>query len=467
VELAEVLSGDAGLVGVRWLLGRHPRYVLRRELAKMLGDPRVLGSCRLRRAKFKPERKLTAYYEIDLRDPRGKLGRRRPIAVTWAVEGRERRLRPGSAGAELEAEVAARGLATPFRTLEATVPDWGMHVVVSPVDIRYPHLARLSDPNFVARVVDAAGCRVTPIRYRPGQRHVLRYDLERPDGSRETVFAKLYEDGRGERTCEVARRVADWFATNGRGGGAVRPLSYLGDSRTVLYPALAGEPLSQLLGRRDRNGAQQLWRAGSLLRTLHRAPLELAGQQDPYELAGEVSAVARATEHVQVLKPGAAQRIAAILDRAQELNDRIPRERQALVHGDCKLDHLWPAPEGLTLIDFDRSGIGDPALDVGKLLADLGWWHLIADRPGLRQARDDLLDGYGAEPWSPRVRRAHVYEAVLLVKIAARRVALFDRRWPMLTETLIARGERTLAAVERECRARGASGSRRFARVTA
>jgi Ser/Thr protein kinase RdoA (MazF antagonist) len=460
-----VLSGDAGLVGIRWLLGPSPRHVLRRELATMLGDPRLLGPCRLRRVKFKPGRKVTAYYEAALRDPLGRPRGSRPIAVTWTADGGVQQRPPKPAGSELEAEIAGRGLAAPFRTLEATVSGWGMHVLVSPVDTRFPHLARLSDPKFVARAVRGAGCRVTPIRYRPGQRHVLRYDLERPDGSRETIFAKLYEDGRGERTCEVARRVADWLATNGSGAAAVRPISYLGDSRTVLYPALAGGPLSQLLGRRYGNGAEQLRRAGSLLRTLHSAPLEVAGQRDPYELAGEVSAVARATEHVQMLMPGAAQRIAAILDRARELNDRLPRERQTLVHGDCKLDHLWPAREGLTLIDLDRSGIGDPALDIGKLLADLGWWHLIADRPGLTQAREDLLDGYGAVASSPRVRRARVYEAVLLVKIAARRVALFDRRWPMLTETLIARGERTLADVERECGAGGASGSRRPTRL--
>jgi hypothetical protein len=295
---------------------------------------------------------------------------------------------------------------------------------------------------------------VTPIRYRPGQRHVLRYDLERLDGSREAIFAKLYEDGRGERSCQVATRVADWLATN-TGGAAVRPLAYLADSRTVLYPGLAGAPLSQVLAPRD-GGAEQLRRAGSLLQALHRAPLALAGQQDPYELAEEVKAVTHASEHVQVLLPGAAPRIAAILDRAQELYDRLPEEQHALVHGDFKLDHLWPGPAGLTLIDLDRCRVADPALDVGKLLADLGWWHLMTRRAAPRRARDCFLDGYGAVPSTARVRRARVYEAILLVKVAARRVALFDGRWHALAEALIAHGERTLALVERECHSRRA-----------
>jgi Phosphotransferase enzyme family len=467
VELADVLSGDAGLAGVRWLLLEPaPRRVLRHELATMLGDAHVLGPCRLRRAKFKPGRRLTAYYEADLRDPRGRALARRPIAATWTAEGAERRWPPVPEGAELAAEAAGRGLATPFCALQTVVPDWSMHVLVSPLDVRFPHLMRLSDPSFLPGVVHGAGCRVTPIRYRPGQRHVLRYDFERRGGSREAIYAKLYEDERGERIFEVATGVADWLAINGAGFAAVRPVAYLADSRAVLYPALAGAPLSLRLMRRGGDRAKRLRQAGALLRTLHHAPLALAARQDPHELAAEVRAVARAGEHIYMLQPRAASRIAAILERAQEVHDRLPHERATLVHGDLKLDHLWAAPEGLTLIDLDRCCVADPALDIGKLLADLQWWHLTADRAGLRQAQRDFLDGYVAVASSARVNRARVYEAVLLVKIAARRVALFDRRWHPLTEVLLARGENVLADLERECRAQRAR-TRRVARAAA
>jgi aminoglycoside phosphotransferase (APT) family kinase protein len=453
MELADALSGDAGLAGVRWLLlERGPRRLLRHELATMLGDRHVLGPCRLRRAKFKPGRKLTAYYEADLRDSRGRLLARRPIAATWTAEGEERRWPPLPESAELEAEAACRGLATPFRTLETVVPDWSMHILVSPLDVRFPHLMRLSDASFLPGVMHGAGCRVTPIRYRPGQRHVLRYDHERRDGSRGAIYAKLYEDERGERMFEVATRVADWLAINGAGSAAVHPVAYLADSHAVLYTALAGGPLSQRLMRRGGHRAKRLRQAGVLLRVLHQAPLALAAQQKPYELAAEVCAVARASEHIHALLPEAASRIAAILERAQELHDRLPNERATLVHGDFKLDHLWLAADGLTLIDLDRCCAADPALDVGKLLADLHWWHLTTDRAGLHQAQRDFLDGYAAVPSSGRLGRARVYEAILLVKIAARRVSLLDRRWHALTKALISRGERILTDLEHDVR---------------
>lgn len=454
MELAEVLSGHAGLAGVRWLLlDRSLRRVLRHELATMLGDLHVLGPCRLRRAKFKPERKLTAYYDVDLRDSHGGQVARRSIAVTWTAEGSKRGRTSPCPRPELEAEAASRGLATPFRALEAVVPEWNMRILVSPLDVRFPHLVRLSSPSYLADEVHVAGCRVTPIRYRPGQRHVLRYDRKRRDGSRETIYAKLYEDERAERIFTVATRVADWLATNGAGTAAVRPVAYLADSCAVLYPALAGGPLSQRLTRRDGHGAKRLRQAGALLRTLHQAPLALAAQPEPHDLAAEVSAVARASEHIEVLLPGAASRIAAILDRARELYDLLPPESPALAHGDFKLDHLWLAPEALTLIDLDRCCIADPAFDIGKLLADLHWCHLMAPRDRVQQAQRNFLNGYVAATSSPRVRRARVYEAILLVKIAARRVPLFDPRWQTLTEALIARGENVLADLEYECRA--------------
>jgi aminoglycoside phosphotransferase len=467
VEVAHALSGDAGLAGVRWLLlDPRPRHALRHELAGMLEVAYALGPCRLRRAKFKPGRKLTAYFEADLRHASGRPPARRPIAVTWTLAVSERRT-PASVLAQLEAQAAASGLATPFRALEAAAPALRMHVAVSPLDARFPHLMRLSDPSFLADVVPGDGWRVTPIRYRPGQRHVLRYDLERGPGSRETVFAKLYEDERGRRTFEVATRVASWLASNGAGGTVVRPLACVSDSRAVLYPALAGSPLSQRRGYANAEGAKRLRQAGVLLRALHRAPLALAGEQDPYRLDAELSAVTRASEHVRALLPGASSRIPAILNRARRLHDRLAQEDPTLVHGDFKLDHLWPSPAGMTLIDLDRCGVADPALDIGKLLADLHRWPALADHAEVRQAQGNFLDGYVGPASAPRVRRARVYEAVLLVKIAARRVPLFDLRWSAFTDALIGRAETTLTALERECRASRAPSAGSLERVGA
>ena len=111
----------------------------------------------------------------------------------------------------MQAEARRHGVAAPFRRLAADLVPWSMHISVSPLDTRFLHLVRLMDPGHV-RAMLAAACpmrdpasarshavayTVTAIRYRPGQRHVLRYD--RLDGSKGTVFAKLYTGEDGER----------------------------------------------------------------------------------------------------------------------------------------------------------------------------------------------------------------------------------------------------------------------------
>ena len=78
-RLAAALAGQDGAEGARWMLrASAPRALLRQQLAAMLPAGQPLGPCRLRRAKYKPGRRLNAWYDVDL----GAAGRR-PIAVTW------------------------------------------------------------------------------------------------------------------------------------------------------------------------------------------------------------------------------------------------------------------------------------------------------------------------------------------------------------------------------------------------
>jgi hypothetical protein len=440
VNLTDGLSGQGGLEGVRWLLrGRPARLVVRRELAALLEDGHTLGPCRLRRAKFKPGRKLTAYYDTELRDRNGSPDRSRPVAVTWTPDG-DGHGDPARASAELQAEAARRGLATPFQALETGHPAWGMRILVSPLDERFPQLGRLSDPGYLADLLPSRIVAVTPIRYRPGQRHVLRYDLRAPG----CVFAKLYEDDQGRHSYDVAVRVAEWLGSSGDGLAAARPLAYLADDRAVLYRHVAGRPLSELRGVRASNELH-LRRAGSLLRTLHDAPAALGDGLSQHDLPAEVRATARAAEHVDTLLPATGAKIHEILERAQAVYERLPQEAPTFTHGDFKADHLWAAQGLLTLIDFDRCCVADPASDLGKLLADQHWWYRAGD---LEQAQQHFLHGYGEGASGARLARARVYEAMLLAKIAVRRVRLFDPDWPGRTETLVDRAEAVLAGAE-------------------
>jgi len=462
-KLADALAGRAGVEGVRWALRAPPvRLALRRELRALLGAGGELGPCHLRRAKFKPGRKLTAYYDVGVGGHTS-----RPVAVAWTpvASGNRRAPEPDPGGMAMQAEAERQGLAAPFERLQSDLPGWGMRILVSPLDARYPQLVRVSAAGHVRDMLSAAydadgavrpgppvsTYAVTPVRYRPGQRHVLRYDPADQQGAptdpSQAVYAKLYRDGDGARSYRVAVRIADWLAAAGIGVTAARPLAYLPDDEVILYPQVAGAPLSDRFRRPGEALARQLGQAGLALRLLQQAPPRLADELPGHDFDAEVRAIARASEHVEPLLPGVGARIGELLDRARELHARLPQEEPGFAHGDYKTDHLWASAGVLTLIDFNTCSLADPALDVGKFLADLHWRHTASDRRGLEWAQRCFLEGYDGQASSPRMRRARLYEVLVLAKITVRRVRLFDPDWAPRTEALIGRAASLLDAV--------------------
>src|ERR1043166_2577966 len=134
----DVLSPGAGIPELRWaLLGAEPKRALRGAIQALLEDGAVLRSCRLRRVKFKPGRKLTVHYDAWIRSNGARLVR--PIVAVWDLGGGGAHREPHAAG---EAEAVAGGLAAPFRRLLGRLPGWNVSVLVSPLDPRRPQLVR-------------------------------------------------------------------------------------------------------------------------------------------------------------------------------------------------------------------------------------------------------------------------------------------------------------------------------------
>ena len=98
--------------------------------------------------------------------------------------------------------------------------------------------------------------------------------------------------------------------------------------------------------------------------------------------------------------------------------------------------------------DFDSCRRAEPALDLGKFLADLRWWFSLKGQPGLGDAQERFLEGYGPSP-RPRMFRARVYEAISLLKLTARRVPLHDPDWVGRTTMLLVRADDLLRDLTR------------------
>src|SRR5256884_4403276 len=475
MNIADVVSGRAKLKGIRWvLLSATAHKVLADQLRALLPIGAAVGPCRLREARFKPGRKITAYYDalVNTDSPEGH--HVRPIAVIWEsnthANQKEEHEEP-LVLAKIQAEAVRLGVAAPFRELMADLPEWNMHIRVSPLDPRFTQLARLSDPRYVRAMFEetyAAGnaawdqrrisdYTVTSIKYRPGKRHVLRYDPRDPVTGG-AVFAKLYigkEEARafrredGARAFRVAQEVADWLAERGQVVNSLRPLGYVAQDAVVLYPQVCGVPLSDYTRRLNRVAARCLHQAGVAVCALHHLPVALAGRPERHDFAAEIRWIVQKSHHIPALLPEVGSAIAAVLDRARELHERLPQEPATFTHGDLQTEHMWVAAGGLTVMDFDSSRLADPALDVGYFLADWQFRHAAYDQADVDEMYKSFLAGYAAAAPKERLIRARLYEAVELVKCAVRRIPLFEQNWASCTAGLVGRAEAVINDLQR------------------
>jgi aminoglycoside phosphotransferase (APT) family kinase protein len=444
VTSRDLFSRRAGIPEVRWAIrGAAPKRAIRGAIQGLLEDGATVGACRLRRVKFKPGRKLTVTYDAWIRAGIAHVAR--PVVVVWdrgeGVACGEPQFH------ELEAEAVCRGLAAPFRRLQTRVPESGASVMVSPLDPKLSQLVRLSDPAYVAAMLAVAPTgasrnpyRVLPIRYRPGERHVLRYEPAQVAPGR-AVFAKLSRrDADVARAFRMATHVADCLDALGGTARAVRPLACVEGDGVILFPEVHGRPLSEALRTGDSGVIGHLEAAARALRAIHYAPVWLGEAIAHRDFVTDVEKIRRASEHIMTLRPRTGACIDRTLERARALYDRLPPEPSAFTHGDFKADHLWTSSRRVLLLDFGSCGSGDPALDVGKFLADLDWW---SRDPGRRStiARSAFLAAYGcaADGGWARLQRARVYEALFLVMFAAHRVLLHQSGWAERVARLVRR----------------------------
>jgi aminoglycoside phosphotransferase (APT) family kinase protein len=353
---------------------------------------------------------------------------------------------PGPTDADAEADARERGCAAPFRRLSAHVPDLEMRVHVAPLDPTYPGLVPMSDPAHAAAVLGfARPPRIATLRYRPGQRHVLRYEPAAGDDG-PMLFAKLYPDERGLRHQRTASAMGDVLAA-GPDGVAARPTAYLAEERALVFTRVTGSPLSSRLGRGDETTGRGLRQTGAVLSRIHQAEPAPFGGLPARSVADEIDEVARASAAIGRLSPTIGTLVHDVLARTRDVLAALPPEAPGLTHGDYKTDHLLVGRRSLTLIDFDKCAVAEPALDLAKVLADLRWW-LAADPSALTAAQELVLEGYG--PASPaRTARARALEPLFMVKLAARRVQVHQPQWSARTAGIIEHADRLLRDLSR------------------
>jgi len=457
---ADILSGKAGLAGIQQALnGQSSRRLLRSEAQRMLRPGYRAGPFHLTRAKFKPDRKLLAYFTFPALDAAGKPSHSVLLAAAWQkqLDGSNH----ADGWSQLQEEANQAGLMPVQSELWRDILDQGIKLQVWPFDPEFPQLVRLGNPSYIAEMFGSLGIAreikqmpvITPIRYRPGERHVLRYEISSPEahaGAGQRVYAKLYSNGQdAARAFGIANRVVDWLDASNQGLQGNRPEAMSQEDGVLFYPHAPGIPLSHQFHRSRRWLAMQLQIIGRGLALLHSGPESLQDDLKQNTFSKEAKVVRRASEHIQVLLPETYNKIVEIVEKAEEGYTHFSQEDPTFTHADFKSDHLLTTPEGLTLIDFDTCTLTDPALDLGKFLADLEWWFTLKGFSGVEGAQAELLKGYVGEEQrdqklDERLRRARFFHVLILVKIVARRVPIFRKEWATRTSRLIERAARVL-----------------------
>ena len=424
-----MLDGRLGTEGIRELVHNPLQHGLADLVRQCLPGGEQLSGTELLRTKYKPGRKLTAYYRLHVG------AEVRPIALSWATE------RPTDSGAADLPHDAPRQLVAPFARLSAQTDGGQLGLLIAPLDPQLPQLMRLNDHSYVAGLLQdlESGSKLRPattiiqaVRYRPGQRHVLHVSAS-SDGDRNAVFIKLDRDNHALRAVRFAQAVGPLLAERCPQARLVEPLGYAQGDQAAVYRALTGTMMSQEI-RDPARAAAWISLIGQAVRVLHDldAPITTsvatADQSSaPYLPGTELASSLGAGQHLSALLPELGVRYRRIAMEVLRRLEDLPTEDPRLGHGDLKCDNILAAGDRIWLLDLDRTGLAEPAMDLGKFLADLAWWghHHSVDVAG---PTDAFLEGYG--PCDPaRISRARVIAVLFRLKLAARRTPVHALDW--------------------------------------
>lgn len=374
------------------------------------------------RTKFKPGRSLTAYYAV-------RRGPSEPghAAITWSAQPGAVRVAPS-----------------------AVSPDGRTVLVAAPDDSLLPGLSRVMDRTSLANklaglspelAAPAEGVVIHTIRYRPGQRHVLRVDVAAARPRR--VFVKLDRDDSGARAVRVAAALRAGLAAHRHHVGVVEPVGYLDQEHAAVWHEVPGPALGEVLSSGSAP-APALWRVGAALRALHDAGQSIVDPTWPeHHAAAEVRATVRAGEIVAGLAPELGSRYRALAGQVLARLPPAPEEAVTATHGDVKGDNLVIDHGRVVFLDLDRTARADRALDLGKLLADLRW-RASNSATNDEFRIDALAEGYGptdAACW----RRARLLAVVFQLKLAARRTLVHEPDWERRMDAAVTAAEHAFA----------------------
>ena len=259
---------------------------------------------------------------------------------------------------------------------------------------------------------------------------IFKVDFDFPGSGRESVIVKIRRQQKhgsflrgdlSERTVAMSRaefdehvKAARFFEGNEAGLGVVRPLDFIESHNAIVVAFAAGRDLSKVVNEGDALAAPSVRRCGEWWRRfhheLHRAEMR-PWQPDALEASFErrfqrlrtIGAPAEVLEPLQEEIRATAMKLPPV---------PVP---VSLVHGDCKLRHVWATAQGIQVLDFGNAKVGDSWIDPAALVVELSLYSLWTPRIDASLKAEDirtLLHAYFGGP-PPQAFALYVVDCLL------------------------------------------------------
>ena len=290
----------------------------------------------------------------------------------------------------------------------------GLSVLASPE--RRAHWLRKRVPDELA----LSGSRLETLRYKPERRYVGKLTSDHAE-----ALAKVYDPWDFENAWRAAKAVQTWTARDPL--QLSHPLGRSKGRGIIVSRWLEGQPLdAEALGAESQT--HRLREVGAALAEFHgQAPGTLARVSREDEalavLAAANSAAWLCPDLAHALRRLALQVAAELLAEPTELRP---------IHGDFSADQVVLGVNGIGIIDYDQTRLGDPAADLGSFIARLEWNEACGSLPAGRaqQIAESLIEGYCGQTRSSQPSQTNVYVAAGLLRLAPQSFRSRLADWP-------------------------------------
>jgi hypothetical protein len=217
---------------------------------------------------------------------------------------------------------------------------------------------------------------VQPMRRRPGSRHVFSYKLlvaDKRTGKHNVVELVGKQDttraiGKAAKEFEAMRLL--WSAGFGQDNRfrIPQPLHHFEDLKLIIQEKARGSKLRTFLGDGNDASFNHARMTGLWLAKLHNMPVA------PSRVCAYHDEKASLRMFVEALKTDQPQLQYELRQYAAEVEKRFDGfhgVQATHVHGDFHPDHVYVASNFITVIDFERFCIGDPARDLGSFVGHM------------------------------------------------------------------------------------------------